>query len=97
MLEGEIRLVVEDARVVECRAVVELIEGDDVVVVGICDDEMAYEPTGAALSLRGRLYPDKARTYIKPAPPVTRMFFASGNGSNLVLPSNTGACFHSSS
>jgi hypothetical protein len=53
MLEGEVRLIVEDARIVECRAVVELIEGDDVIVVGICDDKMAYEPTGAVLSLNG--------------------------------------------
>jgi hypothetical protein len=53
MLEGEVRLIVEDARIVECRAVVELIEGDDVIVVGICDDEMAYEPAGAATSLNG--------------------------------------------
>jgi hypothetical protein len=34
---------------------------------------------------------------MKPAPPVTSMFFASGNGSNLVLPVNTGALRHRSS
>jgi hypothetical protein len=52
MLEREIRLVVKNARVVQRRAVVELIEGDDMVVVGICDDEMANEPAGAAPSLK---------------------------------------------
>jgi hypothetical protein len=36
-------------------------------------------------------------TYMNPAPPVTSMFFASGNDSNLVLPINTGAFRHSSS
>jgi hypothetical protein len=35
--------------------------------------------------------------YMKPAPPVTRMFFASSSASNLVLPTKIGACFDSSS
>jgi hypothetical protein len=38
----------------------------------------------------------EALTYMKPAPPVTRMFLASGSGSNWVLPLRTGACFQSS-
>lgn len=36
-------------------------------------------------------------TYMNPAPPVTRMFFASCRASNLVLPVKTGACFDNSS
>ena len=36
-------------------------------------------------------------SYMKPAPPVTRMFFTSGRGSNRVLPIRTGACVHRSS
>ena len=35
-------------------------------------------------------------TYMNPAPPVTKTFFASGSGSNLVLPMSTGACCHNS-
>jgi hypothetical protein len=35
--------------------------------------------------------------YMKPAPPVTRMFFASSSASNLVLPTKIGACLDSSS
>ena len=34
---------------------------------------------------------------MKPAPPVTRMFFTSSSASNLVLPTKIGACFDSSS
>lgn len=33
------------------------------------------------------------RTHMKPAPPVTMMFFTSGRGSNLVVPVRTGAFF----
>lgn len=45
VLECEIILVVENPRVVEGRAVVELVEGDDVVMAGVCEDEVAGEPT----------------------------------------------------
>jgi hypothetical protein len=47
ILECEVGLIVKDARVVECRAVVQLVEGDYVVVLGVCEDEMADEPAGS--------------------------------------------------
>lgn len=43
MVKGEVRLRVKDGGVVECGAVVEFIEGDD-VVVGVCEGEMASDP-----------------------------------------------------
>jgi hypothetical protein len=57
MLEGEVRSVVEDARVVQARAVVELIERDDIVVVGVCQDQMAGKPTCSALASAFILFP----------------------------------------
>lgn len=44
MFEGEVGAAVEDARVVERGAVFELVEGDDVVVFRVCEDEVADEP-----------------------------------------------------
>jgi hypothetical protein len=51
MLKGEVRSVVEDARVVQRCAIVELIERDDVVVVGVREYQMADKPTSSALAL----------------------------------------------
>jgi hypothetical protein len=100
----EVFLVIQDPRVVEGRAVVELVERDDVVVTRVCENEMADEPTGTVfcqylLSMfeSANLWKQSALTYMKPAPPVMSIFFASGNGSNLVHPVSTGAFRQSSS
>lgn len=47
MVEGEVALVLEDARVVQGSAVVELVEGDDIVRVGVGQGEMSYQPACA--------------------------------------------------
>lgn len=44
MFEGEVGSAVEDARVVERGAVFEFVEGDGVVVVRVCEDEVPDEP-----------------------------------------------------
>lgn len=44
MVEGEVSLVVEDSGIVQGRAVVKLVEGDNVVCIGIGQGEMSYEP-----------------------------------------------------
>jgi hypothetical protein len=48
VLEGEVPLLFKCPRIIQCRAVVELIEGDDIIVVRIREDEMANNPTGSA-------------------------------------------------
>jgi hypothetical protein len=48
IFKREVFLLIEDPRVVEGRAVVELVERDDVVMARICENEMADEPTGTA-------------------------------------------------
>jgi hypothetical protein len=50
ILEYEVALVIEHARVVEGRAVIELVEGDDVVMLGIREDEVADEPASTKVS-----------------------------------------------
>lgn len=47
ILESEVWLVLEDARIVQSRAVIELVVGDDIVLIWVREDEMADEPTGA--------------------------------------------------
>lgn len=49
VFECEVWLVVEGARVVERCAVVELVVGDDVVVLGVREDEVPNEPAGSGL------------------------------------------------
>jgi hypothetical protein len=51
VLERKIWLVIEDARVVEGGAIVELVEGHDIVVLGICEDQVAHEPTSSTYVL----------------------------------------------
>jgi hypothetical protein len=51
VLECKVWPAVEDARVVQCCAIVELIQRDDIVVVGVRQDQMADKPTGSALAL----------------------------------------------
>lgn len=46
LVEGEVALVIEGARVVERRAVVELVEGDNVVGLGVCEGQVAHQPAG---------------------------------------------------
>ena len=41
-------------------------------------------------------FEETGTAYMKPAPPVTKIFFVSGKGSKLVVPTRIGACFHSS-
>lgn len=47
MVEGEVSLIVQGARVVEGSAVVKLIEGDDVVGVWVGESQMTDQPTSA--------------------------------------------------
>ena len=47
VVEGEVSLVVQRTGVVEGSAVVELIEGDDVVGIWVLDSQVADQPTGA--------------------------------------------------
>lgn len=102
MDKGEIGVGRETARVVERGAIVELVEGDD-IVVWVGEREVADEPAGAVwggeVSVEGS---DPAQrggkgerggTNMNPAPPVTRMFLQSNSGANSVLPVSTGASF----
>lgn len=45
MVEGEVPLIVQGAGVVERCAVVQLVEGDDVVGIGVCERQVTYQPT----------------------------------------------------
>ena len=95
LVECEVAPVVEDAGVVEGRAVVQLVKRDDVVSVRIGEGEMADEPTcsdteSAALCREAGPWGTRS-SYMKPAPPVIMMFLTSGRGSNLVVPMSTGA------
>jgi hypothetical protein len=45
VLECEVIFIIENACVIEGRAVVELVEGDDIVMAGVREDEVADEPT----------------------------------------------------
>lgn len=47
ILEGEVGLVFKNARVVQGRAVVELVVRHDIVMIGVCEDKMAHKPAGA--------------------------------------------------
>lgn len=47
LVEGEVPLVIEGAGVVERCAVVELVEGDNVVCVGVCEGQVSYQPACA--------------------------------------------------
>lgn len=103
LLEGEVGTAVQDARIIQSRAVVELVERDD-MIVRVRQDQVAHKPassTRKSRQLRFRSFSKGATnatpTYMKPAPPVTRMLFALSSGSNFVLPVRTGACFQSSS
>jgi hypothetical protein len=44
MVEGKIPLIIEDSGIVQGRAVIEFIEGHDVVCIGIGQCQMSYEP-----------------------------------------------------
>ena len=48
VFERKVSLLIERSRVVQCRAVVELVEGHDIVAVRVREDEMADKPTGSA-------------------------------------------------
>jgi hypothetical protein len=49
MVESEIPLVVEGAGVIQGSAVVELVEGDDIVRIGVGQGKMSYQPACAAI------------------------------------------------
>jgi len=53
MVECEISFVIEDSRVVQGSAVVELVEGNDVVGIGIGQCEMSYKPASTVAAVRG--------------------------------------------
>lgn len=100
VVEAKVPLVVQGAGVVERGAVVQLVEGDDVVSVRVGKCEVPDEPTRAVPLVLTDLAIELERkrglrlvAYMKPAPPVTMMFFVSGSGSNAVLPVSTGASF----
>jgi hypothetical protein len=44
--KGKVALIIEDTRVVERRAVVELVERDNVVCIRVREREVADQPTG---------------------------------------------------
>ena len=48
MVEGEVALVVQDPGVVQGRAVIELVEGDNVVGIGVGQGQVAYQPASTA-------------------------------------------------
>ena len=96
LVECEVAPVVEDARVVEGRAVVQFVKRDDVVGMRVGEGEVADEPTrsdtgSATLCREAGLSLGTGSSYMKPAPPVIMMFLTSGRGSNLVVPMSTGA------
>jgi hypothetical protein len=104
VFECEVRSVIENSCVVERGAVVQLVEGDH-IVVWVCEDQMAYEPASSApvsdwmyskWMSRDTQLATLMVPYMKPAPPVIKTFCASRSGSNLVLPVSNGACFQSS-
>lgn len=64
IVEGEIPLVVQDTGVVQGSAVIELIEGDDVVRVGVGQGKMSYEPACTAMKelLEAAVYKTETET-----------------------------------
>lgn len=50
LVEAKVWLVVEDGGVVEGGAVVELVERDNVVGIGICESEVADKPACSVVS-----------------------------------------------
>lgn len=105
MLKREVWSTVEYARVVECCAVIQLVQRN-YVVMGVGQDQMARKPARSVptsvlcsqLKQRdAQIATFSATTYMNPAPPVINMFFTSSSGEKHVLPMNTGACFQSSS
>jgi hypothetical protein len=52
--ESEVRLIVEDSRIIQSRAVVELVKRHN-VVGGVCEDKVADVPTGAACRQHSRM------------------------------------------
>lgn len=47
LVEGEVPLVIEGAGVVERSTVVELVKGDNVVCLGVCEGQVSYQPACA--------------------------------------------------
>lgn len=94
MVEGKVALVIESSGVVQRRAVIEFIEGDDVVGIGIGQGQMSYQPASTVSISRVPCQNELQSTHMNPAPPVIIIFLTSGNGSNFVLPIRTGASFH---
>ncbi|KFY44487.1 hypothetical protein V494_01461, partial [Pseudogymnoascus sp. VKM F-4513 (FW-928)] len=48
LVEGEVPLVIEGAGVVERSTVVELVKGDNVVCLRVCDGQVSYQPASTA-------------------------------------------------
>ena len=46
MVEGEVALIVQGTGVVQGRAVIELVEGDNVVGIGVGQGKMSNQPAG---------------------------------------------------
>jgi hypothetical protein len=46
MVEGEVALIVQGTGIVQGRAVIELVEGDDIVGIGVGQGKMSDQPTG---------------------------------------------------
>ena len=49
MVEGKVALVVESSSIVQRRTVVELVEGDDIVCIGIGQGQMSHQPASTAI------------------------------------------------
>lgn len=93
MVEGEVALVIERPSIVQRGAVVELVEGDDVVRIWVGQGKMSYKPACTVNISNSSCTAGFAMAYMKPAPPVIIIFLTSGRGSNLVLPVKIGASF----
>jgi hypothetical protein len=48
MIEAEVPLVIECSCVVQRGAVVELVEGDDIVCIRVCHSQVSYQPASTA-------------------------------------------------
>ena len=93
MVEGKIALVIEASRVVEGRAVVKLVEGDNIVCMGISQCQMSHQPASTVAVRGDSCNVGAGNSHMKPAPPVIMIFLTSGSGSNFVLPFRIGASF----
>lgn len=93
LVKGKVALIVENTRVVERGAVVQLVKRHNVVGIGVGQGQVPHQPACAAMELAGEDVRISKEACMKPAPPEIMMFFTSGRGVNFVVPMSTGASF----